>query len=202
LLHAHGAPDETHHERAYARLLDEIRREFPGFRVVRKDHSAFQRFLGGALAVVTFGAQRGYLTSYQTTIGQAVYVTADWDTLSAAQRYITMRHEREHLRQFRRFTPVGMGFLYLFGPLPLGLSWFRASFEKQGYAETIRATAEVYGLSAVVHPDFRAYVVAQFTTGAYGWMWPFRGAIERWYDETLATLTTATGSVPPPGSSV
>lgn len=174
--------------RRYEQLLEEIRLEFPGFRVVRKTESWTQRAIHQLLRALTFGAQSAYLDSYQTTIRRTVYVTASWDTLSDAQRYVTMRHEREHLRQFRRYSTPLMTLLYLFGPLPVGLSWFRAHFEKQGYAESIRAAAEVYGLDHVRDPRHREYVVAQFVSGSYGWMWPFRRSIESWYDSVVTEL--------------
>ena len=167
-------------------LVEEIRREFPRFRIVRKDDSPFQRALDRLLRVLTFGAQRSYLTGYQTTIGQTVYVTPDWDELPDESRYVTLRHEREHLRQFRRYTLPGMAILYLLLPLPLGLAWFRARFEMAGYAETIRAAIEVYGPGYVLRPVFREHVISQFVSGAYGWMWPFRRAVERWYDGVAA----------------
>ena len=174
--------------RRYEQLLEEIREEFPGFRVVRKTDSWLQRAIHQALRVLTFGAQSAYLGSYQTTIRRTVYVTADWDRLSDEQRYVTMRHEREHLRQFRRYTTPIMALLYLCGPLPVGLSWFRAHFEKQGYAESIRAAAEVYGIGHVRDPRHREYVVSQFLSGSYGWMWPFRRSIETWYDGVVTEL--------------
>jgi hypothetical protein len=73
-------------------------------------------------------------------------------------------------------------------PLPLGLAWFRARFEWEGYAETIRAVAELDGRARVEAPAFRAGIVGQFTSGAYGWMWPFRRTVEGWYDGVLRTL--------------
>src|SRR5262249_46654554 len=175
-------------EDRYGALLDEIRDEFPGFRIVRKDRSALQRLIHAALVVVTVGAQRRYLDGYQTTIGRTVYVSRDWDDRPAAERWATMRHERMHLRQFRRHGLVGMALLYLLVPLPLGLAWFRARFEWEGYAETIRAHAELHGRSRVEEPGFRAGIVRQFTSGAYGWMWPFRRTLERWYDDVLRGL--------------
>lgn len=175
-------------EARYQALLAEIRAEFPRFRIVRKDRSAFQRVIGAALRVVTLGAQRGYLTHYQTTLGARVYVTPDWDEHPAADRYVTMRHEREHLRQFRRYTWPLMALAYVLLPLPVGFAWCRAALEKQGYAETIRAAAEVHGLAYVEDPSFRAYVVEQFVSGAYGWMWPFRNQIEGWYDGVVASV--------------
>ncbi len=184
-------------EDLYAALLRDIEVEFPGFRLIRKDRAPSQRALDLVLKIVTFGAQRHYLSAYQTTIGKTVYVCCDWDDLPAAQRYITMRHERAHLRQFRRYTLPFMALLYIFLPLPIGLAWFRAAFEKEGYAETIRAAAEVHGLQYVTRPSFRDYVVSQFTGGAYGWMWPFRGSVERWYDRVVATLYSGPGVGPP-----
>ena len=173
----------------YEQLLEEIRKEFPGFRVVLKTDAWTQRAIHQLLRVLTFGAQSAYLDSYQTTIRRTVYVTPGWDSLPDEQRYVTMRHEREHLRQFRRYTTPLMAFLYIFVPLPVGLSWFRAHFEKQGYAESIRAAAEVWGLDHVRHPLHREYVVSQFTSGSYGWMWPFRRSIETWYDGVVTELS-------------
>lgn len=131
-----------------------------------------------------------YLASYQTTIGKTVYVTADWDTWPADRRYVTMRHEAVHLRQFRAYTLPGMAFLYLLIPLPLGLAYFRAKFEQEAYAESIRAAAEVWGAAHPRGEAYRRHVVEQFTGPSYGWMWPFRASIERWYDRILASTET------------
>ena len=105
----------------------------------------------------------------------------------------TSLDERAHLRQFRRYTLPGMALLYLLVPLPAGLAWFRARFEMEGYAETVRAAAEVHGLDHVRRADFREYVVSQFLSGAYGWMWPFRRSIERWYDKMILRLEAERG---------
>ena len=172
----------------YDALLAELAREFPRFRLVRKDRSRGQRAIHHLLRVLTLGGQRTYLTDYVTTIGQAVYVTPDWDDLPEQERICTLRHEREHLRQFRRYTLPGMAIAYLLLPLPMGLAWCRARLEWQGYAETIRAHAEEYGLERVAAPTFRAYILRQFTSGAYGWMWPFPRQVGRWFDEVVAAL--------------
>ena len=122
-----------------------MRREFPDFRIVCKTESAMHRGIHVALMAITLGGMRQYLTSYHTTLGQAVYVTPGWDDSCFDQRYVTMCHERVHMRQFRRFGGLGMALLYGLLPLPLGLSYFRARFEKAAYAESIRATAELFG---------------------------------------------------------
>jgi hypothetical protein len=75
--------------------------------------------------------------------------------------------------------------LYLFLPCPLGLAWFRARLEWEAYTETLRATLELRGEEAVRAPELRTRIVSQFTSAAYGWMWPFRTTVERWYDDAL-----------------
>jgi hypothetical protein len=175
----------------YDELVRALRSEIPGFRIVRKDHSRFQRAIDRALRVITFGQMREYLDGYQTTIGRTIYVTPDWDERGDLDRYVTLRHEAVHLRQFRRWSLPLMAFLYLLIPLPLGLAWFRARFEMEAYAESIRAAAEVWGPSAPREPAFRERIIGQFLGPSYGWMWPFRGAIERWYDGVLSELAAA-----------
>lgn len=173
----------------YDRLVEALRAEFPRFRIVRKDQSRFHKAIHYALIILTFGRMRSYLDSFQTTIGCTVYVTPDWETTDADQRYVTLRHEAVHLRQFRKFSLLGMAVLYVLLPLPMGLAWFRAYFEKQAYAESIRAAAEVWGPAFPRRRAYREYVIGQFLGPSYGWMWPFRAQLERWYDHVLATAT-------------
>ena len=172
----------------YDALVAALREEFPRFRIVRKDQSRFQRAIHYGLVVITFGGMRRYLDSFQTTIGNTIYVTPDWDERSVETRYITLRHEAIHLRQFRKYTLPGMALLYVLLPLPMGLAWFRAQFEKEAYAESIRAAAEVYGPDYPRGTEYRRYILDQFVGPSYGWMWPFRAGLERWYDRVLATL--------------
>lgn len=175
----------------YDALARALATELPGFRIVRKDRSPLHRLIHHALRALTLGQMTTYLSSYQTTIGRTVYVTADWDSWDPDRRYVTLRHEAVHLRQFRTFTVPGMAVLYILLPLPIGLAWFRAHFERQAYAESIRAAAEVWGPAHAASDKFRRHVIAQFTGASYGWMWPFRASIERWYDEVLASLPMA-----------
>lgn len=178
-----GQPDDR-----LATLLAEIREEFPKFRLIRKDRSRFQRAIHYGLLAITFGRMRAFLSGYQTTIGNTIYVTDDWEDRDRDDRYIVLRHERIHLRQFRRFTLPGMALLYLLLPLPMGLAYFRAHFEKQAYEESIRASVEVYGRERVEDKCYRSYILEQFTSASYGWMWPFRRRLNSWYDSVLERL--------------
>jgi hypothetical protein len=85
---------------------------------------------------------------------------------------------------------LGMALLYVLVPLPVGVAWFRAQFEKAAYAESIRAAAEVWGADYPRRAEYRRHVIRQFTGASYGWMWPFRGGLERWYDQVLASISS------------
>jgi hypothetical protein len=172
----------------YTALVQALHAEIPGFRIVRKDQSRLHRAIHYGLFAITFGRMRRYLDCYQTTIGKTVYVTSDWDDWPPDRRYVTLRHEAIHLRQFRKLTLPVMALIYVLLPLPMGLAYGRARLEQEAYAESIRAAAEVWGSDAVRDRDYRNYVIDQFTGPSYGWMWPFRRSLERWYDEVLASL--------------
>jgi hypothetical protein len=171
-----------------AELIQEIAREFPGFRLLSKRESPFSLWIDRALRLVTFGAQRAYLTRYHTVIGKTLYTPDTWATTGEVERMIVLRHERIHLRQRQRYGLPLMTFLYLVPFLPLGLAYGRARLEWEAYRETLRATAELQGLERAKSPSLREGIVRRFTGGDYGWMWPFRAQVERWYDAALAEL--------------
>jgi len=173
---------------ALQRMLDEILEEFPRFRIVPKAQSPLSKVLDVGLKIVTLGLQSRFLTSYHTVIGDTLYVPPGWDETAELDRVLTLRHERIHLRQRRRYGTLGMALLYLLPFFPLGLAYGRARLEWEAYRETIRATAELYGLGEARSPRLRRRIVEQFTSAAYGWMWPFRRSVESWYDEALREL--------------
>lgn len=170
------------------RFLAELAAEFPKFRVVYKRTSWVSHALHVALIIVTCGGQRRFLDGYYTVLGDTLYVPGSWDQLASADRVILLRHERVHLRQRRRYGTLGMALLYLLPFFPLGLAYGRARIEWEAYTETLRATAELLGLEAARDPCLRARIVTRFTGPDYGWMWPFRAQVERWYDAALAQI--------------
>ncbi len=165
-------------------LVAEIQTEFPGFAIEKKRTSGLQRAIHVALAVITLGGQRVYLTRYHTVLFGTLWVPDAWDEMSDDDRYILLRHERVHLRQRKRLGDVGMTFVYLVPFFPLFLAYGRARLEWEAYIETIRATVEVKGARAA--EDLREHIVRRFTGPEYGWMWPFRRSVNRWFDEALA----------------
>ena len=169
-------------------FLTALRVEFPGLSVVHKVDDGLSRVVDLFLRCVTFGGQRGYLDEYTTVIGTTLYLPSTWQERSPRSRYVTLRHEAVHLRQGRRWGRLGMALLYLLPALPVGLAYGRARLEWEAYAETFRATAEVFGAAQARSPGLRAHVLRQFTSAAYGWMWPFPRQVNRWIDALLSTL--------------
>jgi hypothetical protein len=172
-------------EAAYALLLSELRAE--GVRIVDKGRVWHQKAIHLLLAAVTFGAQRRYLQDYVTTVGRTIYVTPDWPTRAVEDRYTTLRHERVHVAQFRRYGLVPMALAYLCLPLPVGAAYCRMRLEREAYAETVRVAFTLGGRAAT--DRLRPHVLRQFTSGSYGWMWPFPRSIARWYDTLVGTLS-------------
>ena len=173
------------HERL-ERLNAELAREFPTFRILKKRSSRLQRAIHVALAVVTLGGQRVYLTRYHTVLFGKLWVPDSWDSMTDDDKFVLLRHERVHLRQRERLGDALMTFVYLVPFFPLFFAYGRARIEWEAYVETLRATAEIYGLPAA--EELREHIKQRFVGPEYGWMWPFPAAIDRWFDEAMADL--------------
>lgn len=168
--------------------LEQLRAEFPGLRVIVKQDDRFSRLIDVALKAITLGGQSAFMTRYVTTIGRTIYLPSRWKERTPESRYCTLRHEAVHLRQFQRYGLVPTAILYLLPILPLGLAWGRARLEWEAYAETLRAHAEVYGLEAAQDAKLHAYIRRQFTSAAYGWMWPFDRQVQGWIDAEVERI--------------
>jgi len=189
-----GAPVPEGHALSHE-LIESICTEFPRFRVIPKVGNALSIAIDIALKLITGGAQRRYLSHYHTVIGDTLYVPPGWSAMTDVDRVILLRHERIHLRQRRRMGTVVMTLVYLLPFLPLGLAYGRARIEWEAYCETLRATAELRGIEAARAPALRREIVRRFTGGDYGWMWPFRRQVERWYDEAVTRLAVELAAV-------
>jgi hypothetical protein len=105
-------------EHRYRELVDALTAD--GVRLITKDRVWHQRALDRLLPALTLGGQSAYLDRYVTTIGRSIYLTPDWERRPLADRYATLRHEKVHLDQFRRWGLVPMAIAYLLLPLPVG----------------------------------------------------------------------------------
>ena len=170
-------------------ILAEMKSEFPSFEILPKRGNKLQRAIHVALAVVTFGGMRTYATKYHTVLFGKLWVPDAWEQMSDVDRYVLLRHERVHLRQRARMGDLVMGFVYLVPFFPLGLAYGRARIEWEAYTETIRATHETAGIETAKR--LKKHIVDRFVGPDYGWMWPFRSTVERWFDEVIAEIETA-----------
>jgi len=162
--------------------------EFPGFRVISKRDDRLSNAIDGALRLLTLGKQHSFISHYHTVIGFTLFTPLTWEQTPDVDRIITLCHERIHLLQRKRFGMIGMAFLYLLPLFPIGLAWGRARIEWEAYRETLRATAFYLGPEAAKSAALRDRIVSRFTGPDYGWMWPFRSQVERWYDAALVDL--------------
>jgi hypothetical protein len=149
-----------------------------------KDQSSFMKFCSVLLSIVTFGKQRSFMEDYVTTIGYVVYVPASWSRWDDSRKIMLLRHERVHMRQRRRLGWLLFNFLYLFPFFPLCLAYGRARLEWEAYEESMRAAVEFGGPKILGTAAYKSYILSQFLTGAYGWMWPFKKTLDGWYTES------------------
>ena len=162
--------------------------EFPKLKIIAKENDPLSRWIDRALRVITFGAQKAYMTSYATTLGYRIYTPSSWMDRDPRSRYVTLRHEAVHLRQFRRYTLIGASLFYALPILPFGLAYGRMHMEWEAYKESIIVSAELYGIQHVKSEMYRNYIVSQFTSGAYGWMWPFPKQMHRRVQDVIDEL--------------
>lgn len=173
----------------YNSIINEIKLEFPKFKVVCKSDSWMMKVIDIFLKIVSFGQANKFMTVFVTTIGNTIYVPNSWDTLDDVFKISVLRHERVHMRQSKKYWFPFYSFLYLFVFFPVVFAWYRKKFEQEAYEESLRAMVDLQGKEILdkIDPEF---FISQFTTGAYLWTWPFRKSITKWYNETKAKILT------------
>jgi hypothetical protein len=172
----------------YEELMVEIKREFPDFDVIKKTDSKLMKLIDVFLKMITFGQMKTFMTSFITTLGANVYVTEKWEFTRLVDKVEVLRHERIHMRQAKKYGRFLFSFLYLLFPLPVGLAYFRKKFEQEAYEESIRAIYQYHGEKAASSLQVKEFIISQFTTANYFWMWPFKKSVEEWYDATIKKI--------------
>jgi hypothetical protein len=121
------------------------------------------------LRIMSFGKCKDFMKR-TTTIGRTIAFPAGTDLYNAGMYELrTLIHEREHVKQFKRYTPPLMAWLYLFFPLPIGLAYFRYKFEKEA---VLAEMAFMKSLGATPRVED---VIQSLSGSAYVWAWP-----EKW----------------------
>lgn len=175
-------------EARYQAVLRLTEEEYPSFRIRTKSSSWVMKFIHYFLLVVSLGQNKKFLTGYTTVIGKTMYVTDSWESSSAHTKHTTLVHERVHFAQQDRYTQLGFSLLYLFAFLPFGLAYYRRKFEQEAYEATMRTRAFYFGAGSLKFPGYREAMIQRFTSFEYGWMWPWRKDIERWYDRVVLEI--------------
>lgn len=172
----------------YASVLEETEKEFSGFKLVQKTDSRLMKIISTLLTVISFGQNRTFMTGYITTLGVTIYTPSSWDTLPDLVKAVVVRHERIHMRQEKRYPRFIYQIIYLLLPFPVGLAYGRAKLEMEAYAEGMLAKAEYDGLNSIKSAKYKEWIVSQFTTAKYIWMWPFPKMVGKWFDKALIEI--------------
>ena len=180
------------------KLCVELKQEFPELKMGYKRKLWWHWVAHVLICIFTVGLNRRYISGYTTTGKNRV----DWSDghnrrcklgQGSDRVWSCLRHEREHLRQFRDRGTALMVLIWLFPPV-LFCYGRAVLIEKPGYLESLRANWELHPafvLGYVKAADGRTYRdhwVSKFTGPAYGWMWILKGQVGRWYDEEVAKL--------------
>lgn len=181
-------------------LLRQLRREFQKLVFTGKDRW-YWKLIHYFLLIVSFGGQKEFLTAYTTTIGMLIAFSGKVASTIAEGKpggawedrlWALLKHEREHLLDFKRFGVFLMFLIYVFVFFPVGLAWGRAWIERKGYIESLRAKF-VCDRAWAEHSSYRDWWIGRFTGSSYIWQWPFKKQVARWFDTELQTLRETDG---------
>lgn len=174
----------------YVTLYARYKAKYPRLRVLKRGESWFMRTIFWPLKKVT---HRSY-DEFTTTIGSTIYVPDDFDSWSDNAKYMMLRHEAQHVKQFHRW-PLGrwawplnhllMGLAYL---LLLPVFWtLRAHFEREGYTQTLLVKHELKLLSRDRWAVTAERLAETFGGSTYFWMWT-RAKARAWALQTMMDI--------------
>lgn len=174
---------------ALDKLIVEIGREFENFKIRPKQTSRLMKVINLFLKVITFGKFDSFM-KFTTTIGYyTIYTPINWDEKPEEKKIELLRHERIHLRQRRKLSIVLFSLLYLFLPFPVLFAWFRLSFEKEAYEESMRTIYEQDGnTSRLREASYKEAMTSKLVGAPYFWAWYRKHSIELWFDNFVASL--------------
>lgn len=169
----------------YDRLVIDIVSEFPGFQLIKKKNSTLMKAANVALLILSLGMMRTFMQSFTTVVFFKVFTPESWDT---QDRIATLKHERVHMRQLKRYGRLWFTVSYLFLWFPIGLAYYRKKYEQEAYEESMRHFASKHGITWIESEHYREQMISHFTSAQYLWTWPFRGQIEEWFDDAVAKV--------------
>lgn len=179
----------------------------PKYTVKQKSGSKCQTLIGKLLSKI---GNPGYMDSFWTTIGAITYCPTSTDTAPAPGEFKVIMHEGLHALHAKKMTSVVYGFLYgipqILAPIIAALviggllsPWFllAAAACLAPLPAVFRAWCEYKAYQVSLAADYWsgktpevAWVVPYFTGGAYYYMAPFKGFMERHFSSFLNDLRT------------
>jgi hypothetical protein len=175
-------------DKYYVAVLVDTEREFPGFSIKPKENSGLMKAADWGLKIITLGAMKTFMTAFVTTVGDTVYVPVGWEGRPDASRASTLRHERVHIRQKRRYGAFLYLLRYFCWPLPAVWAVGRRDLEQEAYGESLRAYVDYYGMRMLNDVELRQNIIGHFMGANYFWTYPWRKSLNSWYDDLVKTI--------------
>jgi hypothetical protein len=182
------------------RVCEELKQEFPDLVMAHKRTVWWEWVRYVFILIFTSGGNRRYLSGFTSTSKNRIdfsdihHEQLQSEMIGNHDRiYRLLMHERVHLRQFSKYGSILMALAYLHPPF-IGLAYGRAMIEKPAYLVSLQCMWEEDPLAVTGHKlltmgsTYKDWWVSQFTSSAYGWMWPFKKTVEGWYDDELFRL--------------
>jgi hypothetical protein len=173
-------------------LFFELQEEFPKLVICAKDSVWYHYVLHILVCIVTFGFNRKYLKGFTTTFTNHIGLSENHfkrlvqgNTYDQDKLWVTLSHERVHLRQFRDYGFFKMVLMYLFPPFLL--AYGRYKIELPAYLETLKCHYEL-DKEYVKSEEYKEWWIKQFTGPNYGWMMVLRSKVENQFDIELIRL--------------
>lgn len=118
-----------------------------------------------------------------STIGKYIYMPRDWDynDTPLETTYVTLKHEAEHLKFFKRFGLVFGLVIYLFLPFPVLFAYGRYRVERNAALEELLA---IDSLGLDYTGRMEDYVRA-LSGRAYFYAWPFKSLTRCWLSKNF-----------------
>lgn len=189
------------------RFLNFMRPVVGEVKLVKKSDSRLMRFLGKLMFF-----NKKFMTRFYTTLGSTIYVPDDfWDD-NDAHTVSVFAHECKHIHDKSRLSfiyeliytcPQILALLSLLALLAIWFSnWWlvalvslvfaapipspgRMYIERRGYLMSLACSYWLWGNSN----DYpHEWVLKQFTSGNYYWMWPFTGELGGWFRREMANI--------------
>lgn len=173
---------------AVNKLTNEITQEFESFKIRSKQDSRLMKTIDIFLKIISFGKLNSFM-KFTTTVGYTVYVPETWADKEEEKKIELLRHERIHMRQRKKWSILLFPLMYLMLPFPVLFAWFRLSFEKEAYEESMRTIYELDGnTSRLRTASYKEAMTSKLVGPPYFWAWYRKRDIESWFENFVASL--------------